>query len=56
MYKIDEELTITLLARFFQLNAQSYKKVQIINDYLCKILDNVDLNQSDDLTQIETVK
>ena len=42
-YKIEEELTITFLSRFLQLNTKTYKKINIINDYLCKILDHVDI-------------
>jgi hypothetical protein len=56
MYKLDEEFTLSLLINICHLNAQVFKKVVIVSNFINKILENVDIDSCNDLDQANHLK
>jgi len=55
-YMMKEELSVSLVLRFLNLNVQKMKKVQILKEFITKILDCIQVNACDDLDQLTDLR
>jgi len=56
MFKLKEEMSVTLLLRLLQLNTSVFERTDIVKDIFSPILEGIQVDECDDLEQLKAVK
>lgn len=56
VFQMKDELSVTFFIRLLSLNADTFKKVQIVKDVISPILDSIMLQNCEDLSQMRELQ